>query len=468
MINFFTEFPIDSSKTVGDVLRLACDSIESSPHSKIQKGALLELPDEGEAEFVQEHERVLVASSRGTGFEIGGVRYVLVEKNALEWAITTVCLKTPDRHFISVRVSCDALSTAIRLPAPRKPYFIGQVIAKLGGGMDGSIPVTDQPFFLNEEEVSVAAALILGTAENRLPIVYVSSDFDGSYIVSPKRLAKKLAGMAHVVVEPSRAFSTKLQYVVDRRNVYFGTVGVYWPESNARKAYYRTEQLTDAEALHSEIFADVRSALAHRRQMTDCSWAHLKEALSKNRYEKLKAAGSTEVDDFIQAFDAEIKAKETKIAEAEDEIARLNSELKKQVLASQARAGSLVRHGNEQDFYDGEIRDIVIDALNDQLRTVAADSRRAHVLLDLIAANTSIGKASKLRDEIKSLFKTSGSLDSKTRTQLNKLGFDVSEDGKHYKAVFHGDGRYTFSISKSASDHRSGKNMASDINKKLF
>jgi hypothetical protein len=59
-------------------------------------------------------------------------------------------------------------------------------------------------------------------------------------------------------------------------------------------------------------------------------------------------------------------------------------------------------------------------------------------------------------------------MDAKTRSALAKLGFDISEDGKHYKAVFQGDGRYTFSISKTSSDHRAGKNTASDINKKLF
>jgi hypothetical protein len=59
-------------------------------------------------------------------------------------------------------------------------------------------------------------------------------------------------------------------------------------------------------------------------------------------------------------------------------------------------------------------------------------------------------------------------MDAKTRNALGRLGFDLTDDGKHYKAVFQGDGRYTFSFSKTSSDHRTGKNLASDINNKLF
>jgi hypothetical protein len=86
----------------------------------------------------------------------------------------------------------------------------------------------------------------------------------------------------------------------------------------------------------------------------------------------------------------------------------------------------------------------------------------------LLLHNKASGTAATFEEEIKSIFKSYTDMDAKTRTALAKLGFDVSEDGKHYKAVFQGDGRYTFSISKTSSDHRAGKNLASDISNKLF
>ncbi len=108
-----------------------------------------------------------------------GLRYIRTE-GGLEWTTSIVSLKTKERHVLSIQVSCEALNTAVSLPPPKKPYFIRQALAKLGGGMDGEIPVADKPFRLAEGEADIAAALIGGLAKNKLPIVYVSAGFDGT------------------------------------------------------------------------------------------------------------------------------------------------------------------------------------------------------------------------------------------------------------------------------------------------
>ncbi len=96
------------------------------------------------------------------------------------------------------------------------------------------------------------------------------------------------------------------------------------------------------------------------------------------------------------------------------------------------------------------------------------NSRRQHVLVDLLASNQPSRNGAKLEDEIKSLFKTYRDMDAPTRSALLRLGFDISEDGKHYKVIFQGDGRYTFTLPKTSSDHRAGKNIASDITNALL
>ncbi|MFO1318556.1 MAG: hypothetical protein U1F52_02985 [Burkholderiales bacterium] len=60
------------------------------------------------------------------------------------------------------------------------------------------------------------------------------------------------------------------------------------------------------------------------------------------------------------------------------------------------------------------------------------------------------------------------SLDQKSKRTLEEMGFELSDDGKHYKIVFQGDDRYSFSLPKSGSDHRGGLNAASDIGRLLF
>lgn len=468
MINYSTEFPIDDKTTVTDVLSLACEWITGSPHTKIPESALGELPIDTEIHITVDDESVTIGAAKTDAFEIGGVRYVRIEDKSLEWITSIVTVKTPLHHLLSVQVSCEALTTAARLPTPKKPYVIRQVLSELGGGMDGSIPVADKPFYLGENEADVAAKLISGVAGNRLPIVYVSANYDGSHIVNPTQLAKWVSGMAHVVVEPSRAFSVNLKSLSASRNAYGGNVGVYWPESEARKSYYLDTKHNTGDIIQTDIANDIRIAISNRRQKTNCNWLHLNEVISRCRYDKLKASGSTELNAFVEAFDSDQRAKEDRINEAEQEIGRLTAELRKYGAGNQSSSSGLIASGKEQDLYQGEIKDIVILALQDSLRNSRDDSRRRHVIQDLLQHNELTGTAVTFEEEIKSIFKSYVDMDAKTRTALARLGFDVSEEGKHYKAVFQGDGRYTFSISKTSSDHRAGRNMASDINNKLF
>lgn len=60
------------------------------------------------------------------------------------------------------------------------------------------------------------------------------------------------------------------------------------------------------------------------------------------------------------------------------------------------------------------------------------------------------------------------SMSNRTRKSLEDMGFSIEDDGKHHKLTYRGDDRYTYSLSKSSSDHRAGLNAASDIGKRLF
>ncbi|MFY2856572.1 hypothetical protein ACOTJG_21605 [Achromobacter xylosoxidans] len=467
MAHFSTEFPIDSKNTVEEVMRLACEWIAGSPHTKTQRSDLLDLPKEGERIVTIGDEQVSLARAGGRDFEIGGLHYVRTEEG-LQWTTAIVTFKTHEKQTLSIRTVCEALSTAARLPPPKKPYFIRQALNQLGGGTDGEIPVTDCPFRLGEDEAQVAADLILGTANNSLPIVYISTGFRGGHLIDPDELAKSVSGTAHVVVEPSRTFSIKVKGLTGARNVFGGTVGVYWPNSQSRKAYFLDDETPDPRALQFEVARDIRIALSNRRLATPCTWSNLKEAVARNRLDQLKSAGSTELRAYIEAFDADLAAKEARAKEAEEEVSRLSSENRRLSVASQSSADGLIQRGNEQDLYQHEIADIIIEALREASRIAREGSRRQHVLHDLIAANLTSGAGQALGNEIKTLLKTYQEMDAKTRNALGRLGFDLTDDGKHYKAVFQGDGRYTFSFSKTSSDHRTGKNLASDINNKLF
>lgn len=468
MISYSTEFPIDEKNSVQDVLKLACTWISGSPHTKLSAQDLANIINGDEGSLAIGSEIVTTGYASRPDYEIAGLRYTRLDNEIFEWVTTIVTSQTPSQHLLSIQVSCEALKTAPRLPFPKKPYFVRQVLEHLGGGMDGQIPVSNKAIFLSSGDERIAADLILGFAGNSLPIVYVSATPEGGHNVDPNTLAKWLSGMAHVIVEGDIAFSLKLKGYVSSRNVYGGTIGVYWPDSAARKSYYLSDENGSPQRLQVLIENDVRAALANRRQKTYCNWLHLKECISKSRYEKLKGDGSTEIEKFAEAFDGELAAKQEKLDEAESEIARLNSEIKKLTANQAGRDEGLLGYGDEQDLYFSEIKGFVLEALSASSKNTVEGSRKQHVMEDLLRHNESRSMAAKMCDEIKVIFRQYVDMDAKTKSGLLRLGFNVSEDGKHFKLVFQGDDRYTFAVSKTSSDHRAGKNFASDINKRLF
>ncbi len=59
-------------------------------------------------------------------------------------------------------------------------------------------------------------------------------------------------------------------------------------------------------------------------------------------------------------------------------------------------------------------------------------------------------------------------MSAKTKQALNDLGFEITEDGKHYKVAYYGNGRYQTTYSKTPSDGRTGKNSAQQTINMVF
>ena len=79
------------------------------------------------------------------------------------------------------------------------------------------------------------------------------------------------------------------------------------------------------------------------------------------------------------------------------------------------------------------------------------------------------GNGDKIQETIKRVFSDGGDINSgAAKRELQAIGFTVSKDGKHYKLVFADNPRYTFIVSATPSDYRSGDNEISKIFRTLF
>ena len=428
---------------------------------------LREIGGPGECNAQRANEHLDTLSHLSAHREQGAARYTRTDLG-LEWVTTIVFSRWETDSWVSVRVTCESAHPSVRLPPAKKPVLVRLLLQSLGGASDGVLAVGTAPYRLDNVDIDIAAQLILGHAGCRLPIVYVSARFQGGYIVDADRLGNDLSGMAHVVVEPNRAFSLRLKIDVDSENVYGGTIGVYWPEGAGRRSFFLGREYDSASDIQNAVVEEVRSALANRRPLERSTWGASQALVSRSTFEALKAAGSLEVNRYVEQFDKELAAKAEEVDRAEREIARLRAELRRYEARPAMGASLMLRTGPEQDLYPYELADIVCDAIRDALTRVLEDSRRQHVLSAILEANEQHGEATRLKESLRDLLRGSSGVDSKVRKGLESLGFVITEDGKHYKLVFQGDDRYTFALPRSGSDHRGGLNAAADIARLLL
>jgi hypothetical protein len=274
--------------------------------------------------------------------------------------------------------------------------------------------------------------------------------------------------MAHVVVEPNRPFSRRLQIDVASENVYGGTIGVYWPDGAGRRSFFLGGHLENPASIRKSIVEEIRTALTNRRPLVRCTWSAVQETASKEAFKSLKASGAKGIEEYVAIFDSEMQANADQLADAEKEISRLKAENRKYELQGSSGGGISLRTGREHSLYGGELAEIVRDALQLAIDHVQADSRRQHVLTAILENTPATGALKDQRETLKDLLRNYKSMDAKVKKGLEGLGFSISEEGKHYKIVFQGDDRYTFTLSKTGSDFRGGLNAVSDISKRLF
>lgn len=208
---FATEFPVRSvSRT--EFFALAIAWLRGMTHSTLRfddksiesyQDELIVVGDEGE-------KFTLKAIEVGSGYVIGA-RYDLLDRSGLSWR-TECVLTNLDKLNASLRVRVQSFTSSQNVTPtyPKKPFFIKSCLIENWGAFDRFFTVQDQPHYLDESQVEVAASAILGEMETILPIVYFSMNRDGGYALDPTKLAYDMGGMAHVVVEPSLEFSAEL------------------------------------------------------------------------------------------------------------------------------------------------------------------------------------------------------------------------------------------------------------------
>lgn len=175
----------------------------------------------------------------------------------------------------------------------------------------------------------------------------------------------------------------------------------------------------------------------------------------------------SEDNDLIASYEEEISSLEAKVSSVNNELSA--NALKISGLESKLKGNKpLLFYGNEEDLYEGEIKDFVLSLIEREIKNIPEKTRKRDVFQSLIESNEYTGTGESIVKQIKTAFKDYSSLAGSTKQILESLGFEVVVTKEHYKIYFKGDKRYLVILSKTSGDHREGRNFASAITTAMF
>ena len=360
------------------------------------------------------------------------------------------------------------------------PHFISLLIQHDYLRDDCGIPVLRKPIYITDADMDLCRKSLTKEGACRLPVVLVSKTAENRDPLSIVWLASRLKGAAHVLVEQSVEECSAVRAFCGKSEEPFGGVWIYYPSGavRCRKFYYRSATGNEDVRLEKVIRNVIEYGIAQRREHL-LTWngvvgARLNDQLMQQISVRMSAESARkkaedEIDKIYDTFDEDLRDLQEKVAE----LTKANEALQYENQGLRARyadaaVSPLLYMGDEEEFFQGEIRDMILNTLDEAMSNTETGTRRADLLRDIRDNNPSEHLVEERRQRIKTLLKGYKNMTGTMRMELHDLGFEITEEGKHYKLTYHGDPRYMVIMGKTPSDNRSGSNTAAKINKKIL
>ena len=359
------------------------------------------------------------------------------------------------------------------------PYFITMLIKNGYLDTDNGIAIMREPVSVDLDSIPLFNSILFGDKPYSLPIVYVSRNTSNKFAVDVIELAYRLKGVAHVVVAKNRKVSSELRKINKRIEI-DGDIGIYFL-SDARR--HKSYKYNDFKGSESNMLNHVVSCVIRYANIKELNplytWNGLNREILRERIEDLhkqseeaqaaRKKDKIDNDELMETYEEELKAIQQQVHEYSNMVSSLELEnhgLRQKI--SEKETLPVLYFGKEADLYPGEIKDLLLRMLSEQRKNTKDGTRRAHIIDDIINSNEYTAESERLEKMAKDLLVGYKTMSGTTRHGFKELGFEISEDGAHYKAIYHGDGRYMTTLAKTGSDHREGRNIAQTIIKMVY
>ncbi len=469
---FSTQFPLDEKIDLEKVLELGRTWIAGNKYSRLNRDEILLLEKTGD--FTQSGgERLEFGRSKTSDYEVAGFRYRNPDQRGGVYVADCVFLCEGDSRIASVNVDYETLKPGVKIPDAKKPNIIRLLLKHVGGGLDGDILVGDKPRHLREGDESFVSDILLGKTSGVMPIIYLSrDDYNLLGINEPEKLAEKLSGIAHVLIEPSRRFSFELKKCSNGYNVYGGAVGLFWPEGFGR-LYWKTDnpelKRSNAHDMISQTIVDGLKTRVLRRELT---WENIHSLHNLELIKKIREGQeqkSQQSDGLVKLYEEELGNKEVQIGESEKRIRFLENELRKASANSGENEGGIINVPQITQIYEDELRGIVLESLKTAVRNTPDRTRKRSLLEAVVASNAPSNKRKEISEKIKRLFRDYRGLSGQLRGELERMGFEIVKEGGHYKMYLAGQvGGICVTFPATPGDVMAGRAMTTTILNTFF
>lgn len=471
---FATGFFLKKGTTSKDVINKCLTWISESPHTRFIP-AQFDMHRDYNDEFNlnSEDERISLISHCNDQLHMHCFRYLKIDTSHT-WITDISINEYINDGNLWVQIQSDFLTQDVvyKSPNPKPPLIVIKLLDAFSGGNDDIFEINIEPVYLEdkEEDIELASKIVNSLTKNRIPVVYVSARYnyyEHAYNLIPERLARKLSGLAHVVVEPEDAvFSTKLKHQVNARNVYGGAIGIYWPDGQEISIYRRGK--LNAKEFESLIYDEITKATTSLIPLKKCGWDEINNIKIKQSIIKLKKQGNSS-DELISLIDTDNTRLENENRELQSKVDTLESRIKILQEKKPSQGDLYLNTGTEDDFFDGEILEYLVKTLERSLTSIRKDTRHHHIITELVKSNPHENKMNELDKKLKQALNGYKEMDKKVSCTLTEIGFDIDmENRKHNKITYQGDNRYVYFLSTTGSDYRGSLNAYSAISNLVF
>lgn len=278
-------------------------------------------------------------------------------------------------HIFSIKLDREATVDTIGfVPKFKLPVIVNMLLDKDYVGTDGDMQISAQPISITKENYKTIENIICRNVIYSMPVIYVTKSW-GRYPFKVKELSYRLRGVAHVLIEEDADVSKILRETCCGKNSHHGSVGIYYPSSSASHKIISTGKYEGREEiLIDRIVAIVCRYVNQQARDRMMTWEGVQNELLKLRYASAtekKAQAENEVFEVYDNFAEELEEKEHTIEELNNRIMALQAE--NQGLRGKYERVTevpLLYYGIEDELYEGEIKDQILEILDNQLNHV--------------------------------------------------------------------------------------------------